>query len=96
LASHPSNHVERFLGPAPQRQFQHVRFDPFFYELLELILDRKESIGRTQPFDALVGSPVVVVFNPQFYPVLGVFKAVELRSREKLSEDRLPEPFDLA
>jgi hypothetical protein len=42
-------------------------------------LDLKEAIRRAQSFDALMRPLVVVVFNPEFDPLTGGVKAVELR-----------------
>jgi hypothetical protein len=96
LAVHPPHHVERRLGFAAQGQFQQVFLDARFNGLAQLGLDLEEAVGWTQPFDALVGPLVVVMFDPELDPFAGRLEALELGADQKVLPDGGPEPFDLA
>jgi len=64
LFTHPPHHVERRLGLPPQRQLQDVFLDTLLDGLPERLLDGKEPVSRTHPFEPLMGSLMVVVFHP--------------------------------
>jgi hypothetical protein len=96
LFAHPSHHVERTAWLPSQRQFQHVVLNAALDDLAQLLGNGKEAIGRTQPFQGLMGPPVVVMLHPQPNPLTGRLKAVELGAFQELFPDGFPETFDLA
>jgi len=96
LLAQPAHHVERTARLPSQRQFQHVVLQAALDDLPQLLGDGKEAIGGTQPLQGLVGPPVVVVLHPEPHPLAGRLEAVELRARQELLPDRLPEALDLA
>jgi hypothetical protein len=65
-------------------------------DLAQLLGNRKEAIGRTQPLQGLMGPPVVVVLHPQPNSLARRLEAVELGAHQKLLPDGFPEAFDLA
>ena len=96
LAVHAPDHVEGRLRFAAQGQFQEVLLNAGLHGFAEFILDLEEAIGGTEPFNALMRSLVVVVFDPEFDPLAGGVKAVELGADQEVLPDRGPEAFDLA
>lgn len=96
LTVHAADHVEGRPGLAAQGQFQQVVLQARFEGLLEFGLDLEEPVGRTETPDALMGATVVVVFDPEFDPLPGRLKALELGAGEELAPDGGPEAFDLA
>ncbi|MFO7494825.1 MAG: hypothetical protein R6X05_04230 [Desulfobacterales bacterium] len=96
LAAHAPDHVERVHRPAPQRQLQGVFLNPLLKGLFQIAGDLEEPVRRAQPADALVGALVVVILDPQGAALCRFLEAAKLRPLEKLTEDRLPEPLDLA
>ena len=69
LIFHPTDHVEGSPRLTPEGQFEEVILNALFQGFLEIGLDLKEPIRRTKSADALVGSPMVVVFDPEFDPI---------------------------
>ena len=96
LAVHPPDHVEGGLRFAAQRQLEEVFLNALFNGVAQLGLDFEEAIRRAETFNALMRPLVVVVFDPEFDPLTGGVKAVELGAIEKLLPDRFPEPLHLA
>jgi hypothetical protein len=96
LLAHPPYHVKRTVRLPPQGQFQNVLLNAPFDDLAQFLGNGKEAVRWTQPFQGLMGPPVVVVLHPQPDPLAGGLQAVKLRSHEKFLPDRLPEPLDLA
>jgi hypothetical protein len=80
LAFHPANHIEGSFGLAAQGHLQKVFLNARFHRAAQFALDLEEAIGRTETFDALVRSLVVVVFNPKFDSFARLIEAVELRT----------------
>jgi len=60
------------------------------------VVDFKIAVRRTQPADALVRAPVIIVLHPQGDPLPGFLKVLEPGSVQKLLQDALPEALDLA
>lgn len=81
---------------AAQGQLQEVLLNACLNGFAEFILDLEEAISRTQAVDALVGTLVVVVFNPETNARACVLETGELGARQKLLPERLPEALDLA
>jgi hypothetical protein len=96
LAAHAPDHVKRIHRPAPKRQLQRVLLDALLQGLSQIVGDLKKPVRRAQPADALVRPPVVVILNPQPAALNRLIEAVKLRPLQKLGENRLPEPLDLA
>jgi hypothetical protein len=96
LALHAADHVEGRARLPAQRQFQEVILDAGFEGLLEFGLDLEEAVGRTEAADALMGTAVVVVADPEFDPLAGGLETLELGAVEELAPEGLPEAFDLA
>ena len=96
LPVHLSDHVERRLRLAPERDLQQVVLDALLHDLAQFVADLEEAVRRAQPADALVRTPVVVVLHPQRDPFLSLFEAVEPRAAQELGIDVLPEALDLA
>jgi hypothetical protein len=96
LLAHPPHHVEGTTRLPSQRQFQHVLLHAALDDLPQFLGNGKEAIGRTQPLQGLMGTPVVVVLHPQPNPFAGRLETVKLRSHQELFPDGLPEAFDLA
>jgi hypothetical protein len=59
------------------------------------MLDLKKAVGRTQTTDTLMGSLVVIVFDPISGSLNGLLEAVELGPKQKLALDAFPESLDL-
>lgn len=78
LATHATHHVERIHRATPQCQFQNVFFYAFFQRLFKVVGNFEKPIGRTQSTDALMGTLVVVVFDPEGGPFHSLLEAVEL------------------
>lgn len=78
------------------RQLLQVLLDLALYDLAQPVLDQKEPIRRTRPFDPLVGTLVVVVFHPHCHPLLAVFECLERGPRDQFVLDRLPEPLEFS
>jgi hypothetical protein len=96
LPAQSPHHVERTLWRAAQRQLLHVGRHVALDHRTQFLRNRKEPIRRTQPFQGLVRTFVVVELRPHPHPLLRLLEAVELSAGEKLRPDRFPEPFDLA
>jgi hypothetical protein len=96
LAVHAADHVEGGLGFAAQGQFQEIFLDARLDGFAKGRLDLEEAVGRAKTFDALVGSLVVVVFDPEFDSFTRRFEALELGARQEVLPDAFPKPFDLA
>lgn len=96
LAVHPAHHIKGRLRFATQGQLQKVLLDASLDGFAQLRLDLEEAVGRTQPINALIGPLVIVIFNPQFDPLPGGVKAVELGAHQELLPDGGPEAFHLA
>jgi hypothetical protein len=80
LALHPTHHVKRQLGLAPQCHLKKVLLDALLYGLPQLALYLKVPVCRAQPAYALVRTLVVVILHPLAYPLLRVLEAPELRT----------------
>jgi hypothetical protein len=96
LAFHAADHVEGSPGLAAQGHFEQVFPDARFDGLAQLGLDLEEPIGRTEPFDALVRTLVVVILDPDFDALPRRFKTFELGAGEELLPEAFPEALDLA
>ena len=96
LAVHPPDHVEGGLRFAAQRQLEEVFLNALFNGVAQLGLDFEEAIRRAETFNALMRPLVVVVFDPEFDPLTGGVKAVELGAGQEVLPDRGPEALDLA
>ncbi len=96
LVAHATDHVKRVPRFAPKCQLKGVFLDAFFQRLFQGALNLKKSVGRTQTSNALMGPLVVVILDPKSDSLAGLFIAAKLRPLQKLGQNRLPEPFDLA
>jgi hypothetical protein len=96
LSAHPTDHIKRIHRTTPKRKLQHVFRHALFQRLFQVVGDLEKPVGRAQSADALVGALVVVILHPEGGALLGLLEAVELDALQKLVEDRLPEPLDLA
>jgi hypothetical protein len=79
-----------------QSHFQEVVLNAAFQSLAELALDLEKPIRWAEPFNALVGALVIVIFDPQFDALPGIVEALELRPVQELLPDAFPEAFDFA
>jgi hypothetical protein len=89
-----ADHVKGLLGLAPQRHFQKIILDARLNGLADFTGHFKETVGGTQPFDALVGTFVVVILNPESDPFAGRFEGFKLRPAQELLIERGPEALD--
>ena len=96
LATHAPHHVKRVHRPAAKSALEGVFRDPLFDRLSQLGGDLEEPVGGTQSPDPLVGPLVVVILYPQRRALDRLIEAVKLRPLQKLPQQRLPEPLDLA
>jgi hypothetical protein len=96
LAFHAPDHIKGSAGLAAQGHLQHVLLDAGFNGLAQFVLDFKEAIGRTEPFNALVRTLVIVVFDPELDALASHLEAVELGSGQELLPEARPEALDLA
>jgi hypothetical protein len=96
LTVHAADHVEGGLRFATQGQLQKIFLDTGLDGLAQRRLDFEEAIGRTEPFDPLMRSLVVVIFDPEFDSLASRLEAVELGTAEELLPDAFPEALDLA
>lgn len=96
LAAHATHHVKRVHRTAPQGKLEGVLRDPLFDRLSQIGGDLKEAVRRAKPPDSLVGPLVVVILYPQGGSFHRLLEAVKLRPLQKLPQQRLPEPLDLA
>ena len=96
LAFHATDHVKGSARLAAQGHLQEIFFDACLNSLAQLGLDLKETIGRTESVDPLIGAFVVVIFDPELDPLAGVVERIELGATEKVLPESAPEPFDLA
>ena len=96
LAAHAPHHVEWVHRPAPEGELEGVLRDPLFDCLSQLCGDLEEPVGGTQSPDPLVGPLVVVVLDPDGGALHRLIEAVKLCPLQKLPQQRLPEPLDLA
>src|SRR5215203_2929892 len=60
------------------------------------MLDLKKAIRRTEPADALVRAPVVIIADPEFDAFPRRLKTLELRALQELLPNARPEALDLA
>jgi hypothetical protein len=95
LAVHPPDHVEGRLGFAAQGQLQEIFLNALFNGGAQLGLDLEGAVRRTEAFNALMRSLVVVIFDPEFDPLAGGVETVELGADQEVLPDRGPETFDL-
>jgi hypothetical protein len=79
LFAEPTDHVERALRRAAQRQLLHVGRDAALDHRPQFLRDGKEPIRRTHTVETLVGAFVIVVLHPQPHALLRLLEAVELR-----------------
>ena len=96
LLAHTADHIKRISGFSPQGKLQGVFLHTLLQRLFQGMGDFEEPVGRTQAADALMGPLVVVIFHPEVDPSGSILVAGELGPLQKLPEDRLPEPLDLA
>ena len=96
LLAEPTDHVERTVRHAAQRQLLHVGGNAAFDDLPQFLGQRKEPIGRAQAIDPLMRPLMVVVLHPQPNSFPRLLKAVKLGAAQKLLPDCFPEPLDLA
>jgi hypothetical protein len=96
LATHAAHHVKRVHRTTPKRQLQCVFLHPLFHCLFQIVGDLKKPVGRTQPADALVGTLVIIVLEPEGGPLCGLLEAVKLGALQKLVQYRFPKPLDFA
>jgi hypothetical protein len=96
LAAHAAHHVKGIHRPTAKGQLERIFRNPLFDRLPKIVGDLKEPVRRTKPSDALMGSFVVIVLNPHRGAFHRLLEAVKLRPLQKLPQDRLPEPLDLA
>jgi hypothetical protein len=96
LAAHAPDHVKRIHRPASKCQLQRILLDTLLQGLSEIVGDLKKPVRRAQPADALMRPLVVVILDPQRGALYRLLEAVKLRPLQKLRENRLPEPLDLA
>jgi hypothetical protein len=59
------------------------------------MLDLEKPVGRAQTTDTLMGSLVVIVFDPVGSSLHGLLEAVELGTKKKLALDTFPKSLDL-
>ena len=95
LIAHPAHQVDRLGRPASQRQFLDIGLQSRLHRRTQFLLDRKEPVRRTQPVQPLVRSLVIIILDPPADPFPRRLEVGELRPREELLPDRLPEPLDL-
>jgi hypothetical protein len=95
LPFHAAHHVKRQAGLSAESHLKKVLLNTIFDRLAEPGLDLKIPVCRAQSADTLVRPLVVVIFHPLPYPLLSIFKTIELSTAQKLQEYRLPEPFYL-
>jgi hypothetical protein len=96
LTVHAADHVEGGLRFAAQGQFQQIFLDAGLDGFAQRRLDFEEAIGRTEPFNTLMRSLVVVILDPEFDPLASRLEAIELSAGEELLPDAFPEALDLA
>jgi hypothetical protein len=96
LAFHAADHIERGLGLAAQGHFQEVLLDAGFHGFAQFGLDFEEAVSGTESFDALMGTLMVVIFDPELDAFAGRLEAVELSAFEELLPDGGPEALDFA
>jgi len=96
LALHAADHIKRSLGLAAQRHLEQVLRDAGFHGFAQFGLDLEEAIGRTKSFDALMGTLVVVILNPEPDAITRGLEALELSAIKELLPDGGPEALDLA
>jgi hypothetical protein len=96
LAVHPPDHVEGRLRFTAQGEFEEVFLNARLDGFAQFILDLKEAVGGAQAVNALMRSLVVIVFDPEFDPLTGGVKAVELGADQEVLPDGGPEALDLA
>jgi hypothetical protein len=78
LAFHAADHVKRQPRFSPERHLKKVLLNAFLDCLAEPGLYLKIPVCGAQPADALMRALVVVILHPLTYPILGIFKTVEL------------------
>ncbi len=96
LAAHASHHVKGVHRAAAKGELERILLDPLLDRLLQLVSDLEEPVRGTKPPDPLVGPLVVVILDPQRGALHRLLEAVKLRPLQKLPQQRLPEPLDLA
>jgi hypothetical protein len=95
LPFHAAHHVKRQPGLSTERHLKKVLLDAFFDCLAKPGLNLKIPVRGAKTADPLVRPLVVVIFHPLPYPLLRIFKTLELRPCKELQKNRLPEPLDL-
>jgi hypothetical protein len=80
LTIHTAYQIKRIFGLAPQGNLQKIFLYTRLYRFSYLVADLEVPVRRTQPANALVRPPVVVVLHPQPNPFLCVLKAFKLRT----------------
>jgi len=96
LAAHAPHHVKGVHRPAAKGELERIFLQPLRDRLLQLVGDLEEPVRGTKPPDALVRPLVVVILDPQRGARNRLIEAVKLCPLQELSQDRLPEPLDLA
>jgi hypothetical protein len=95
LVAHAPHQVERLHGAAPQGELLHVGRHAPLDGRAHLLLDLEEPIRRTEPVQALMRPPVVVVLDPVGNALARLLERLEARPHQELLFERLPEAFDL-
>jgi hypothetical protein len=96
LAAHATHHVKGVYGLAAKGKLKGILLDSPFDRLPQFVGDLEEPVRRTKPPDPLVRALVVVVLDPKGGALHRLIEAAKLRPLQELSQDRLPEAFDLA
>jgi len=65
LTLHTADHVEGSLRFTTQRHLKQIFFDAGFDGFAQFGSDFEETIGGAKPFDALMRSLVIIIFDPQ-------------------------------
>ena len=96
MSAHAAHHVKGVHRAAAKGELERILLEPLLDRLLQLVGDLEEPVRGTKPPDPLVGPLVVVILDPQRGALDGLLEAVKLRPLQKLPQDRLPEPLNLA
>lgn len=96
LAFHASDHVERGARLTAQGHLQDIVGNACLDGFAQLALHFKEAIGRAKSLNALVGTLVIIVFNPAADTFARGIEALELGAREELLPNGGPEALDFA
>src|SRR6185369_3801506 len=87
---------ERSAGLAAQSHLENIVSNACLDGFAQLTLDFKEAIGRTKSLNTLVGTLVIIVFDPAADPFARRVETLELGAGEELLPNGGPEAFDLA